>query len=213
MPIKITKTLTADEQQLATTEGTKIYRHKKEVCRRHKWNRPDETTLENVIVETASEIACGAAIGIPWKLKTYEEDKRGDLAPGVQVRYTPYKTGRLLLHPWSFGGKDDTDNEFDRFYLVTGKFPVFTIRGSIMCWRAVDFVGVVLTLQENRPCLTVEQDKLDLIDLENPSLIELPPAPPLLPRATPKKNWTTPELICWNYIDAPNSLAILPAPK
>jgi len=157
--------LPREKQELATTAGTARYWRRKNS--KHKNNRQDETTIENVIGEIGSEIACGLVLGIEWVDSPFP-DPEGDLGPGIQVRLTKYPQGKLILNPKPFGlSDDDRDDPDHRFYLVTGKFPRYKVHGSMMCWQAIDQHGISSELQAGRLCLHVKQHLLDPIDLNN----------------------------------------------
>ena len=53
---------------------------------------------------------------------------RGDDVPGLQVRTTRHATGRLLVR--------HDDDDAATFVLVTGRTPVFVIRGWLYGWEA-----------------------------------------------------------------------------
>ena len=49
--------------------------------------------------------------------------KLPDLSGSMQVRWTPYENGKLIVRP--------ADDEYCKYVLVTGKCPSYTIRGYI----------------------------------------------------------------------------------
>lgn len=77
----------------------------------------------NVDIEAAAaELAVAKALGVFWAAcDTPEEDRGGDVGPGVQVRHTQYPNGSLIVH--------DRDADDHRFVLVTGAMPTFRIAG------------------------------------------------------------------------------------
>jgi hypothetical protein len=89
----------------------------------HGFNRDFERwqlDIEGVMCEAAA----AKALGLTYSPTVGRLDTDlGDIGPGLQVRGTKYSTGSLLIH--------DTDNDRDRFILVTGIYGVYDIRGWI----------------------------------------------------------------------------------
>ena len=77
----------------------------------------------NVDIEAAAaELAVAKALGTFWAAAdTPDEDRAGDVGPGVQVRHTQHLNGSLIVH--------DRDADDHRFVLVDGAMPMFRIAG------------------------------------------------------------------------------------
>ena len=71
----------------------------------------------------AAELALAKALGVHWCGMDRPDKDTGDVA-GAQVRHTKRDDGSLICH------KRDADE--DRFVLVTGSMPTFTVRGWIL---------------------------------------------------------------------------------
>lgn len=74
-----------------------------------------------------------------------------DIEPGIEVRFTTYHRGHLILHP--------ADDDESRYWLVTGQDGNYWVRGSILgadgkreqFWRT----------NLRHPCFMVPQDVLN----------------------------------------------------
>ena len=69
-----------------------------------------------------AELAAAKVLNVYWDGSngTY---KLPDLSGSMQVRWTPYENGKLIVRP--------ADDEYCKYVLVTGKCPNYTIRGYI----------------------------------------------------------------------------------
>lgn len=86
----------------------------------HGFNRDDFWQLD--VEGMLAEAVAANALGVYFAPVTGRLDTTlGDVLPGVQVRSTKYKAGSLLVH--------ESDHDTDRFILVTGAAPTYTIRG------------------------------------------------------------------------------------
>jgi len=81
-------------------------------------------SLEHERQSIAAEIAAARAFGLPWTEKqTVQDDRLGDIVPGLQVRHTAHKRGSLILR-----AQDNLDHDF---VLVIGTYPEFVVKGWI----------------------------------------------------------------------------------
>lgn len=142
--------LSPADQQLAIDAGRRRYARRRAAGSKHRYNRPQQSMEQDIqqdIDGCGSEIETARFLDVPW-VETTEPDPDGDIAPGVQVRHTVYANGCLLLHP--------TDVDSHAFYLVTGNFPDYQIKGWTIAldgkreehWKE---------LRPGRPCYAVPQ--------------------------------------------------------
>jgi len=75
---------------------------------------------ENDIQAAFSERAVAKFLDIPWT-GSIGSFKGADIDPDIQVRWTPYENGKLIIRP------GDADNH--KFVLVTGDAPEYIIHG------------------------------------------------------------------------------------
>lgn len=109
-------------------------------------------SLEHELQSIAAEIAAAVALGIQWTDKSIEDDRLGDLLPGLQVRHTTYDTGRLILR--------ESDNLRHDFVLVTGTYPTFTVRGWINAAAGLSIGEVGEQFRQGPRYVTVTQRDL-----------------------------------------------------
>ena len=125
--------LTEDEVKLATVVGKA--RHKK--ARRNGLTRtvagkgypgePDdsEEALNKDINAAAAEMLVAKATNRYWHPDLHAQGRHEpDVGDDIQVRWTKYRTGRLMFWP------DDYDDQC--YFLVTGLVPNLTLRGYMM---------------------------------------------------------------------------------
>lgn len=114
--------LTEEEMRIAATVGIErrlraISRH-----RQHRWAW-NGTGVWNIDIQAAgAELALAKLLGRYWN-DTAEPDDAGDVGERVQVRWTRYDDGCLLLHP------EDPDEHY--YFLAVGSMPRYTIAGYI----------------------------------------------------------------------------------
>lgn len=88
------------------------------------YGRTAPRTFQEELDSLAAEITCANVLGIPWvEHSSVAQDRAGDIAPGVQVRQTNHRDGRLILH------KPERDRDDHYFWLVRGRFPTFQVVG------------------------------------------------------------------------------------
>lgn len=149
MPVR--HALSKEDQQLAFEVGQNRYNYHSARNTPHRWNRPPIRDLNLEVEAIGAEIATARVLGLDWQDKSIEEDRDGDIQGGIQVRFTNYPTGRLLLH--------DSDNDDHVFFLVTGNYPNYVVQGWVPCDEG-KAVGSVRELQPGRPAICVEQEDL-----------------------------------------------------
>jgi len=115
--------LSAEDQLLATQAGQNRFLRRRQTNSVHNWQRKasDHNTRKE-IEAIGAEIACARVLGLPWE-DTPTPDKGGDIGPGIQVRHTVRPNGRLFIH--------DDESDTHKFYLVTGNFPAYNVRGWV----------------------------------------------------------------------------------
>lgn len=144
--------LTTAEQAIAQEAGRRRYHTHRVYKSAHRWNRKaNDHSIDKEVEAIGAEMACARALGLTW-VDHNKPDPEGDLGPGIQVRHTRYRTGKLLLH------KSDSDDHV--FYLVTGNYPNFTIAGWITGERGKR-MAINQELQPGRPCMCVDQRFLE----------------------------------------------------
>lgn len=144
-------TLDSLDQRRATAAGKKRYaKHRKKGTQQRYGRAVNDHSEAKEIDAIGAEIAVGISIDEPWT-DTDLPDYHGDLPGGVQVRHTTHTTGRLIVHD------SDPDDHF--FFLTTGTFPTYEVRGFLRGDRAKE-VGVERELQRGRPAICVEQRQL-----------------------------------------------------
>jgi hypothetical protein len=89
----------------------------------HRWGYAGEGSWTAEIEAAAAEMAVAKLLGCYWADFT-APDHNGDVGDGLQVRHTPRRDGRLIIHP-----EDEDDH---RFVLVCGEAPTFFVAGQIL---------------------------------------------------------------------------------
>src|SRR5262245_34292918 len=117
---------------------------------RKTWGLAKDQAASDVL-GVQGEMSFAKRFGVYYAHSTRRE--RFDVA-GWQVRTTAWDTGKLRVHP------EDVDT--DRFVLVTGRAPVFTIRGFMFGGPAKNPEWWVT--KTGRPAFFVPQHELRVID-------------------------------------------------
>lgn len=88
----------------------------------HDNQSPDKDGWIIDIEGACAEMASAKYFDLYWdgSVNTF---KNPDLKPDIQIRNTPYDYGKLIIRP--------KDNKEERFVLVCGRFPEYTIAGWI----------------------------------------------------------------------------------
>lgn len=76
----------------------------------------------NEIDSSGAEYAVALVLNQSWNMGG--PDVSADVGHDIQVRQTKRENGKLILH--------GRDKEYQRFYLVTGRMPTYTIRGWLL---------------------------------------------------------------------------------
>ena len=140
--------LTAAEIQIASMVG--VQRQIEDI----KWNNHEkmgekkELAWQRHIEGALSECALAKHLGVYWNKRPYNEPDVGD----VDVRVTHYATGRLRI--------DSKDDDFKRYYLLTGLNGEYIIRGwlygkdgkQMKYWTSPD--------PDRPPCYWIPQSEL-----------------------------------------------------
>jgi len=154
-------TLTPEDQETAIKVSAEIFRLCRERNQQHRYNADEryEHTEEDEPFNQGAEFAAARALGLPLTIR-YKPDKRGDIAPGVQVRATPVsKNPHLIIHR-ELEDDGTSDDPRHQFFLVTGEFPSYTIRGwqtGAFAQSHPEFWG---ELQKGRPAFNVPENQL-----------------------------------------------------
>jgi hypothetical protein len=153
MSIKIT--LSEEDQQLAIEVGDNRYavHSKRGTAERfnHK-GRSAEKEYESI----GAEIAVARALDLTWEDRPIVQDRKGDIIDGLQVRSTKYSSGRLLIY--------DTDNNDHDFFLVTGEFPNYIVKGWINCGEGKKIGTLRQLVYDRPPQICVEQEDLNPVE-------------------------------------------------
>ena len=123
--MNITVTLTPDELYQAAIVGA----HRRITClsrRKVAQHYDDANGYEwaTEIEACCAEIALSKHLGWYWSGGVFNGNRAEHDVGNKQVRHTVYQNGSLIIYP--------EDNPQDRFVLVTGKAPAYTIRGWVL---------------------------------------------------------------------------------
>jgi hypothetical protein len=132
----------------------------------HRYNRKEPDTLDERIAAVGAEIYAGVQLRTDWEhwVDSAGPNPAGDIGPGLQVRYTHRDNGHLPLHDDEKDKKGDDPKHV--FFLVTGKFPRYVLRGWCYGWEGKteeNWERGKRLCQEGRICYLVPQCLLNSI--------------------------------------------------
>lgn len=126
----------------------------------HKYGCPlHEDSPQRQINAFGAELSQAIRIGVKWRY-VYGNDLAGDIGPGLQVRHTFHRDGKLIVHEWTPQyEKDRGDDPMNIFFLVTGRLPRFICRGWLWGYEAQQ-KKFWYPLTDNRPSFNAPQSEL-----------------------------------------------------
>jgi hypothetical protein len=144
------ETLTPDEMDLSALVARERFLRCRANGQRHKYGRKDEDhNVRKEIESVGSEIFAARKLGRTW-VDSLKPDPKGDIGDWLQVRHTPRRYGRLLVHTPEQG-----DDPTHIFFLVVGTFPRYRLVGWLKGSEAQK-QQYWKELEPGRPCYAVE---------------------------------------------------------
>jgi hypothetical protein len=147
--------LSEEDQDLALWTALKRFEFHSKRNTKQTFNHKGRS-IDMEVESLGAEVAVARVLGLDWQDRSIEEDRDGDVGKGIQVRSTKHENGGLLIY--------HSDNGNHDFFLVTGNFPFYNVKGWINCDEGRK-VGEIRQLRPDRPAVT-RVDQKDLISVE-----------------------------------------------
>ena len=130
------------------------------------YGNKNQTNWQIAIEGCLGEYAAAVVTGQLWRGKGPRNGP--DIGKSDEVRTTEYPNGKLILHP--------KDKRGLKFWLVTGKYGVYQVRGWIMSQYAIHPDYWDDHFKNGRPCFAVPQE--DLVQVRQVRYVDIVETPP-----------------------------------